>query len=145
VSPTANYTMSSRESAPLAVAIVVPDVGENALDHYGDESIPVARVDGSEATTADSVPMFLRLGLGAIVLIATVSLMLTKGDTSRDASPIYEWTERPTSPGASDCESGILDHLKYLSHHGWSSLDCFDYDGTIPTQIGLYSSTLTSI
>jgi hypothetical protein len=135
--------MSSHDdSSTLAVAIVVPD-HEDMSSHYDDASIPVARVAGPAPPKSGTIATVLKMFavIAVVTMITTFSFLFTSGGTSSsDSSPTYSFTQRPSILWAFTCEDGMLEHLEYMRYQGWSSLECYEYRGTIPTQIGLYSS-----
>jgi hypothetical protein len=128
---------ASRDSLPLAVAVVVPEGGQDALWHYpanGNTAVVAQEVTPGRGNAAKG---FAVLFVFVVVIVASAMLMIAG---SSDIEPFTE-----SEPFAASCEEGNLEEsLRALDASVVTDLDCEGTLGTISTELGKFTA-LTSL
>jgi hypothetical protein len=139
-------TSSSRDSQSIAVAVVVPESDEDALEHYSDgiDAGPMSLAQESRPALGVEMKVFAGLCLAAIVALAVIlSADLrggSNGPNSDNTNPAAS-TPSPTLP--SPCSIGIDKYLATLEVSSTEYLNCYETQGTIPTTLGKFTALIS--
>jgi hypothetical protein len=138
----------SRDSLPIAVAVVVPESDEDVLQHYATgiiDAVPTALAEDGPAPADAAVQICVGLfGAAFVVFIvfinggfSTTTDEYYEYEPSYTPSPYFPYT---SSPITFSCSSGFDKYLSTLDASSTEELECYYTRGTIPTTLGQFTA-----